>query len=237
MLGRGAFGTVLKAFDEMLHRVVAIKLMSVEMAATSPARKRFLREARASAAIRHENIVSIHSVDEQPVPHLVMEYIPGQTLQQRLDVQGPLDTLEVLRLGQQIASGLAAAHARGLICYSTQISDLSPLAGMDLEELQCGCSLVSDLSPLKGMKLQRLLCDSTLVSDLAPIQGMPLTELTCEDSRIVDLAIIKDMPLKHLRCDFVPERDSALLRGIKTLELINLQPVVEFWMLVDKAKP
>lgn len=115
ILGRGAFGIVLRAFDDKLHRTVAIKLMSPELAATSPARKRFLREARTAAAIRHENVVQIHSVEEEPLPYLVMEFIPGQTLEQKLNGHGPLEISEVLQLGQQIALGLAAAHEAGLI--------------------------------------------------------------------------------------------------------------------------
>lgn len=115
VVGRGAFGTVLRAFDEKLQRVVAIKVMAPEMAATSPARKRFLREAQASAAIRHEHVVSIYAVEEKPLPYLVMEFIPGLTLQQRLDQTGPLDVPTVLRIGRQIAEGLAAAHAQDLI--------------------------------------------------------------------------------------------------------------------------
>lgn len=115
LLGQGGFGLVFKAFDEKLHRLVAIKVLNPQMAATSPPRKRFLREARSAAAIRHENIVQVYSVEEQPLPFLVMEYIDGETLQQKLDGQGPLDPAEVLQLGRQIASGLAAAHAQGLI--------------------------------------------------------------------------------------------------------------------------
>jgi serine/threonine protein kinase/formylglycine-generating enzyme required for sulfatase activity len=115
ILGRGAFGTVFRAFDDKLQRVVAIKVMAIELAATSPARKRFLREAQASAAIRHENVVRVYGVEESPIPYLVMEYIPGQTLQQRLDQAGPLAIPDVLRLGRQIAEGLAAAHAQDLI--------------------------------------------------------------------------------------------------------------------------
>ncbi len=115
VLGTGAFGTVLKAFDDKLQRVVAIKVMAPELAVTSPARKRFLREAQASARIRHEHVVSVYAVEEKPLPYLVMEYIPGQTLQQRLDEVGPLDLSAVLDLGRQIAEGLAAAHAIGLI--------------------------------------------------------------------------------------------------------------------------
>ncbi len=115
VLGRGGFATVVRAFDEVLQRVVAIKVLSPQMAVTSPARKRFLREARAAAAVRDDHVVQIHAVQEQPRPYLVMEYIPGQTLQQKLDATGPLETAEMLRLAVQIARGLAAAHAQGLI--------------------------------------------------------------------------------------------------------------------------
>ncbi len=95
--------------------MVAIKVMSIELASTSPARKRFLREARASAAIRHDNVVAIYAVEEQPIPYLVMEYIPGKTLADALVGEGPLELNDALRLSQQIASGLAAAHSQGLI--------------------------------------------------------------------------------------------------------------------------
>jgi serine/threonine protein kinase len=115
VLGRGAFGIVFKAFDEKLHRLVAIKVINPPLAATSPPRKRFLREARSAAKIKHENIVQVYSVEEHPLPYLVMEYIDGQTLKQKLDNSGPLEVPEVLHLGRQMASGLAAAHAQGLI--------------------------------------------------------------------------------------------------------------------------
>jgi eukaryotic-like serine/threonine-protein kinase len=115
VLGQGAFGIVFRAFDEKLHRLVAIKVLNPSLAATSPPRKRFLREARSAAAIRHENIVQVHSVEEQPLPYLVMEYIDGQTLQQKLDGAGPLELPEILKIGRQLAAGLAAAHAKGLI--------------------------------------------------------------------------------------------------------------------------
>ncbi|HCO22890.1 MAG TPA: hypothetical protein DIT97_07485 [Gimesia maris] len=115
ILGRGAFGIVAKAFDEKLHRIVAIKLMNPELATTSPPRKRFLREARTAAAVTHENLVAIHAVEEEPIPYLVMEYVPGQTLQQLMSGNGPLEVADILRIGQQVASGLAAAHTVNLI--------------------------------------------------------------------------------------------------------------------------
>ena len=115
VLGRGGFGIVFRAFDEVLQRVVAVKVLAPEIAVTSPARKRFLREARSAAKVRHENVVRIYAVEEQPLPYLVMEYIPGETLRQRLDRTGPLEPAEVVAIGRQIAEGLAAAHSTGLI--------------------------------------------------------------------------------------------------------------------------
>src|SRR6516162_6042034 len=115
VLGKGGFGIVFRAFDEVLQRVVALKVMAPQLAATSPARKRFLREARSAAQVRHENVVQVYEVAEQPLPYLVMEFIPGETLQQRLDRVGPLEVPETLRIGRQIAEGLAAAHATDLI--------------------------------------------------------------------------------------------------------------------------
>ncbi len=77
------------------------------MASTSPARKRFLaRGARSSAQVgRHENVVQVHEIGEQPLPYIAMEFIPGETLQQRLDRVGPVEPAEVVRVGRQIAEG------------------------------------------------------------------------------------------------------------------------------------
>jgi serine/threonine protein kinase len=115
VLGRGGFGVVLKAFDRKLHRTVAVKVLAPYLAASSAARQRFLREARAAAAVRHEHVVDIHAVEDVPVPYLVMEHVAGETLQRRLDRAGPLPLAEVLRVGAQAARGLAAAHDKGLV--------------------------------------------------------------------------------------------------------------------------
>jgi serine/threonine-protein kinase len=115
-VGRGGMGIVLKAFDPSLHRVVAIKVLAPQLATSGVARKRFLREARAAAAVSHDHIVTIHAVDEaNGLPYLVMQYIAGKSLQDRIDKEGPLDTAEVVRIGMQTASGLAAAHAHGIV--------------------------------------------------------------------------------------------------------------------------
>jgi serine/threonine-protein kinase len=116
IVGQGGMGVVLKAFDPALHRPVAIKVLAAEYAANGAARKRFAREAQAVAAVIHDHVVPVHAVDAQATPpYLVMAFIPGQSLQQRIDRSGPLELKEILRIGMQTASGLAAAHAQGLV--------------------------------------------------------------------------------------------------------------------------
>jgi serine/threonine-protein kinase len=116
VLGRGGWGVVLKAFDPALHRPVAIKVLAQGPAPDGTARKRFAREARAAAAVVHDHVVPVFGVNaEATPPYLVMAFIPGQSLQQRIDRSGPLELKEVLRIAMQAAAGLAAAHAQGLV--------------------------------------------------------------------------------------------------------------------------
>jgi serine/threonine protein kinase len=115
-IGRGGMGVVLKAFDPALQRLTAIKVLAPQWATHDQARQRFEREARAAALVRHENVVAIHAVEEADgLPYLVMEYVPGKSLQQRLDQDGPFEIEDILRIGAQVAAGLAAAHERDLI--------------------------------------------------------------------------------------------------------------------------
>jgi serine/threonine protein kinase len=116
VLGRGGMGVVLKARDPGLDRIVAIKVLTPALAHGGNARRRFAREARAVAAVGHEHIVAVYAVDEfRGLPYLVMQYIPGRSLQERLDASGPLEVREILRIGTQAARALAAAHAQGVV--------------------------------------------------------------------------------------------------------------------------
>ena len=116
VVGRGGMGLVLKAYDPSLRRIVAIKVMAGHLASSPVARKRFVREARAAAAVSHDHVVAIYSVEEnQEPPFLVMQFVSGKTLQERIVASGPLSVPEILRIGMQTASGLAAAHAQGLV--------------------------------------------------------------------------------------------------------------------------
>ncbi len=125
VLGHGGFGVVLKAFDPALGRAVAIKVLAPQLASSAAARGRFAREARAAAAVVHENVVAIHAVDSwKNLPYLVMPYIAGQSLQQRVDRDGPMDLKAILRVGIQTAFGLASAHAQGLVHRDVKPSNI-----------------------------------------------------------------------------------------------------------------
>jgi len=116
ILGRGGMGLVLRGVDVKLNRPVAIKVLAPQLAANAVARQRFQREAQAAAAVSHPHVVNIHAVDEwNGLPYLVMEYVSGLSLQQRIDGTGALPLAPLLRIGTQIAAGLAAAHAQGLV--------------------------------------------------------------------------------------------------------------------------
>lgn len=104
-----------RAFDEKLHRVVAIKALAPVLATSPWARQQFVREARSAAAVTHENVIAIYGVEEAgPAPYLVMQF-EGISLEEKVRRGGPLPLNVVLRIGQDIAEGLAAAHRQGLV--------------------------------------------------------------------------------------------------------------------------
>ena len=116
VIGRGGMGIVLRAQDTVLNRLVAIKVLAGHLAQSGAARKRFAREAQAAAAVVHDHVIPIHSVETSgETPFLVMPYVSGPSLQDRLDQAGTLEIKEVLRIALQTAQGLAAAHAQGLV--------------------------------------------------------------------------------------------------------------------------
>ena len=123
-------GIVMRAFDPTLQRTVAVKVLNPVLATACDARERFLREARTAAAIQNEHVVIIHAVDtHQSVPYLVMEYVAGESLQEwinanhrfensggsRGSVGCGFDFADLCRISAEIAAGLSAAHADGVI--------------------------------------------------------------------------------------------------------------------------
>lgn len=116
ILGRGGMGVVFRAEDPLLKRQVALKVMKPSIAASRSAKERFLREAQCTAAIEHDHIVHIYQVGEdRGVPFIAMPFLRGESLKTRLEREGRLPQSEVVRIGKEVAAGLAAAHDRGLI--------------------------------------------------------------------------------------------------------------------------
>jgi len=116
VIGHGGMGVVLKGYQPELKRLVAVKVLAPQLAVSAAARKRFAREAQATAAILHPNVMPILTVHSSgKLPFIVMPYVACESLQQRLDRLGSLELIDVLRIGMQTANGLAAAHAQGLV--------------------------------------------------------------------------------------------------------------------------
>ncbi|MFO1063820.1 MAG: serine/threonine-protein kinase [Pirellulales bacterium] len=116
VIGSGGMGIVLKGYQRELNRYVAVKVLAPHLATSGAARRRFEREAQATAAVVHPHVMAIHAVaTNAKLPYLVMPLIACESLQQRLDRHGPLPLRDILRIGTQAAGGLAAAHAQGLV--------------------------------------------------------------------------------------------------------------------------
>jgi len=132
MLGAGGMGIVFRGFDSELQRVVAIKALAPSLAFHGAARHRFAKEARAAAAVIHDDVVPIYDVQTQrDIPFLVMRFIPGESLQARIDREGPLELKQILRIGKQLMAGLAAAHAQGLIHRDVKPANVLIEEGID----------------------------------------------------------------------------------------------------------
>ena len=129
-IGRGGMSTVYRAFDTVLERPVAIKLMHREIAADSDQLERFRREARAVAQLSHPHIVTVIDAGEEPsthggsgrghepevgTPYIVLEYVDGETLKQLIRREGPLQISEALAYAIEIARALGAAHERLIV--------------------------------------------------------------------------------------------------------------------------
>jgi DNA helicase-2/ATP-dependent DNA helicase PcrA len=114
-IGAGGMGTVYKAYDKKLHRVVALKLLPPEYVSQQDRRRRFFQEARAASVLNHPHILTVYEVGEDDgKPYIAMEYIEGETLRQKIRSRA-LPVMETLEIAIQIAEGLARAHDAGII--------------------------------------------------------------------------------------------------------------------------
>lgn len=116
LIGRGGMGNVYLAEHLFLHRKVALKVLSRDLSAIPEEVERFEREAISAAKLDHPNIVRIHDVDEESGrPFIVMEYVDGEDLEERLRRESPLPAREAARIAREVARALDHAHAAGVI--------------------------------------------------------------------------------------------------------------------------
>ncbi|MCZ6635925.1 MAG: protein kinase [bacterium] len=116
LIGRGAMGTIYRAYDEALDREVAIKFLSTDATPTHTDVERFYREARAAAGLVHPNVVTIHDIGEHDGAYFfVMELLPGASLREWLKERHQTDWREGLEMSAQICRGLEVAHEKGLL--------------------------------------------------------------------------------------------------------------------------
>src|SRR4029077_5062018 len=136
-LGRGAMGVTYRATDMSLQRKVALKIIKTDIAERSAdARERFVREARAAAALRHKHIATIHQFGmrlETGQYFYAMELSDGDTLEDRVRRAGPLDARTTIKIAQQVTSALAAAEKHGLVHRDLKPANLMLVNADDVE--------------------------------------------------------------------------------------------------------
>jgi len=147
LLGAGGMGAVYRALDTRLNRVVAIKVLLPQLASDARLRERFEREARAVAALSHPNICAVYDVGDTPsTSYLVMELLEGETLDRFLETH-VLDPSDVIALGLQIAAGLEAAHAKGIVHRDIKPGNVFVTQGGGIKITDFGLALIAPQAP------------------------------------------------------------------------------------------
>ncbi|HVT03034.1 MAG TPA: protein kinase [Thermoanaerobaculia bacterium] len=148
LIGRGGMGMVYLAEDPRLGRKVALKVLSDYDLPDKERRARFLREARAAAAIRHPNVATIYEVGETPdgLPFIAMEFCEGETLSAMIQI-GTISGKKIVRIARQAAEAIAAAHQRGIVHRDIKSANIMVEPGDIVKVLDFGLAKVNDLTP------------------------------------------------------------------------------------------
>ena len=166
VIGRGGMSTVYKAFDTVLERPVAIKLMHREIATDSDQLERFRREARAVAQLNHPHVVSVIDAGEEPLdddagmgaagtPFIVLEYVDGETLKSMIRRDGPLEIPQALAYAIEIARALGAAHERQIVHRDVKPQNIliDPEGGAKITDFGIARSLAEEGLTMAGRVL------------------------------------------------------------------------------------
>jgi len=195
-IGAGGMGSVFLAREPALKRTVAVKVLAPDLAATPEARARFEREAQAVAVMSHPNVVAVHGVGElaDGTPWFVMQYVSGRSLAARLAEDGPLSVAETRKIMGEVASALAAAHAKGIIHRDIKPANI-------LSDEESGRALVSDFG----------------IAAVAPAEGRADTRLT-QTGMIVGTP--QYMSPEQLLAEPVSEKTDIYALGLLGYELL-----------------
>src|SRR6266545_3766620 len=146
-IGAGGMGEVFRAHDTRLRRTVAIKVLPRERVADPERKRRFLQEARAASALNHPNIVTLHDIaDDSGVDYLVMEYVPGKSLDKLIAHKG-LPLTDAIGYATQIAGALAAAHAAGIVHRDIKPANVIVTAESQVKILDFGLAKLTERAP------------------------------------------------------------------------------------------
>jgi serine/threonine protein kinase len=217
LLGQGGMGVVFRAEDPQLGRPVALKVLLPSVGASAEGRARFLREARAAAALQHDHVVTVYQVGEdRGVPYLAMQLLEGETLEDRLRREPLLALRTILRIGREVADALAAAHARQLIHRDIKPSNIWLEAGRDrVKVLDFG--------------LARLAGDDARVTQAGAVIGTP-AYMSPEQARGREVGPAGDLfslgcVLYHLTTGQLPFRGRDTLATLSALAVETPPPV------------
>jgi len=245
-LGVGGSSQVYLARDQALNRDVALKVLDPAAAADGNLRRMFVKEARALAQLSHPNVVAVYDVGEvDDSPFIVMEYLPGGSMKQRIEQAGPLKTGDAVRIAIEVANGLAFAHSKGIIH-----ADLKPANILfDANDAAKICDFGIARAPQEDADTPQLYAtamyvapervegkSATVQSDIYGL-GLVLYEglvgkppFTSTNAAVLlrDHVVRQPVPPSHLRPSLPREIDSVVLKALAKQPNLRYQKASEF---------
>jgi eukaryotic-like serine/threonine-protein kinase len=221
-IGAGGMGEIFESYDTELQRTVAIKVLASKHIEDESMKQRFLREARMASQLNHPNIATIHEIGEAAGnPYIVMEYVEGQTLAERLE-SGPLALSEIIDIGAQSAEALAEAHERGVVHRDIKSSNIMITAKSKVKVLDFG--LAKPLPVLSRAQSKTRLTESGVllgtVSYMSPEQATGKGDVTSV-ADIFSLGVV----LYEMTTGCLPFEGETYYQTIQAIKTLNPAPI------------